>query len=399
MIRNLKKNRRNLRLVTIFVFLFSLIFLAGESAFARPPQIIMHLFYSSACSSCHEAMAEIAKVRKSHPWLKVQYHNIIYPENLKLKRAYSNYYRVPATDASGVPLAFLGNRYLPESKIRREYLIKLIDSSGHFASETPSEEKVLAAIRNDHSESGNIGIVTVITSGLIDGINPCAFVTLTFLISLLYIQKASRKRILIVGFFYTGAVFLTYLAAGLGLSSAIGALERFSWLLEILQLIMGVTALIFGLLSFRDFLAMRRGEFQEVTLKLPAPISGAIRMVLKKGSSAIFLPLGATAAGVIVSGLEFMCTGQVYLPTLIYMRTVSALRGQALFLLIAYNLAFIIPLLIVFLITLAGTSSFKIVKAGNRLYPMAKLALSIVFLILGFFLVDSVAKVLVRMLI
>jgi hypothetical protein len=394
----ISRNRKIIMLVAIF--LFWLCAVAGEKLVLAAPDsgMVLHLFYSSACSSCHEALAVVSKVKETYPDLKVKYHNIIYPDHLKLKLAFCKYYQVPDADAQEIPLAFIGNRYLNESQLRQEYLEKLVRSLRQSPMKTPAEKEVLAAHRTADPEIKSVGLVTVITAGLIDGINPCAFVTLTFLMSLLYVQHASRKRIVIVSIFYSGAVFVTYLAAGLGLSTAIGAIERFSWLLEALEMFLGIVALVLGLMSFRDYLAMKRGDHDEVSLKLPPSVSAVIKKVLKKGSNSILLPLGAAAAGVIVSVLEFMCTGQVYLPTIMYMRTISALSGQAFFLLVIYNLAFIIPLLIVFGITFVGSSSFGLVKAGNRLYPVAKLALGIVFLALGIFLVDSAAKVLMNLL-
>ena len=358
------------------------------------PDIVLHLFYSSACSSCHEAMTSLLEVAKLRPELKITYHNLLYPNEEQLKQAFCRYYRVPSKYMPEFPLAFVGDQYLRENQMNETYLNPLIKMFKRNAIHTPAEKDILALKRAPDKRLTEIKVVTIIIAGLIDGINPCAFLTLTFLMSLLYVQHASRKKIIIISIFYTAAVFLTYLAAGMGLSTLIGSLEKWSWLLEVLQFAIGMAAIFFGLQSFRDFSAMRRGEYQEVALKLPERLKGAIRRTLKKGSTAFLLPLGAAAAGMVVSLLEFMCTGQVYLPTLIYMRTIAALQSKAFILLVLYNLAFIMPLIVVFLITLIGISSFRLVKFGNRFYPIAKLALGFIFLILGVFLIDSVARVL-----
>lgn len=75
----------------------------------------------------------------------------------------------------------------------------------------------------------------------------------------------------------------------------------------------------------------------------------------------------------------------------------AATKTHAIFLLVLYNIAFVIPLYAVFMVTLLGLPSRKLPKAGNYLYPTAKLALGMVFLVLGLYLLDRVARVLVAL--
>ena len=73
-----------------------------------------------------------------------------------------------------------------------------------------------------------ITLPTVIIAGAVDGINPCAFtVLLLFITALLTTLKAgeqnitiTRARLVGMGSIYIGAVFLTYLALGVGLLKA-----------------------------------------------------------------------------------------------------------------------------------------------------------------------------------
>ncbi|MCL6614946.1 MAG: hypothetical protein K6U03_10110, partial [Firmicutes bacterium] len=202
---------------------------------------------------------------------------------------------------------------------------------------TPDEGTVLSAGPQHEVEAVKPNVTMVLTAGLVDGVNPCAFLTMVFLMSLLYAQGTNRKRLAIIGIFYPLAVFFTYLAAGLGLSHMIGAFERFAWLLEVLQFSLGFIAIFLGLMSLRDSVMMLRGNFGEVKLRLPRPVVKITHKVLRRGIS-LFLPIGATAAGVTVSMLEFMCTGQIYLPTLMYMRTVATTKTYATFLLVSTTL-------------------------------------------------------------
>jgi two-component system NtrC family sensor kinase len=58
-------------------------------------------------------------------------------------------------------------------------------------------------------------------------VNPCAFATLLFLLSYLTYTGRTRGEVLAVGLCFTLAVFLTYLATGLGLLAAVRSLAGF----------------------------------------------------------------------------------------------------------------------------------------------------------------------------
>jgi cytochrome c biogenesis protein CcdA len=53
--------------------------------------------------------------------------------------------------------------------------------------------------------------------------------------------------------------------------------------------------------------------------------------------------------GVVISIIELACTGQVYLPTILFVLGVPELRLQAGVYLVLYNLMFVLPLVVVFL--------------------------------------------------
>ena len=92
---------------------------------------------------------------------------------------------------------------------------------------------------------------------------------------------------------------------------------------------------------------------------------------------------GALIVGFLVSILEFACTGQVYLPTIIMMIGKEGTRLRAIFYLLFYNLCFIVPLLVVFGFVYFGVSSKGIAKLMETRIGTVKLALAVVFFIVG----------------
>lgn len=85
------------------------------------------------------------------------------------------------------------------------------------------------------------GVLAVIGAGLLDGVNPCAFTTMIFFVSYLALVGRKGREILLVGAAFTLAVFLTYLAIGLGLAEVLRQIES---LTLVSRVIYGITAVI-----------------------------------------------------------------------------------------------------------------------------------------------------------
>ena len=90
-----------------------------------------------------------------------------------------------------------------------------------------------------------------------------------------------------------------------------------------------------------------------------------------------------------VSILELACTGQIYLPVIISMSTMPELRGRATLFLIFYNLMFIVPLVIVFVLAYYGTTSKELTNFLKKHAAAVKIGMAIVFLLLAIWLASS----------
>src|SRR5512139_2685117 len=79
-----------------------------------------------------------------------------------------------------------------------------------------------------------ITLPAVLVAGVIDGINPCAFTVLLLFITAMLASlqageqdmKAVRMRLLGMGSIYIAAIFLTYLALGVGLLKSLDFFTR-----------------------------------------------------------------------------------------------------------------------------------------------------------------------------
>jgi thiol:disulfide interchange protein len=223
--------------------------------------------------------------------------------------------------------------------------------------------------------------VNVAGAGLVDGVNPCAFATLVFFISLLAAAKIQGRWLLLVGGVFCAASFATYFAIGFGLLRALHGLQGFPALRRAVNLGMIALLLIFAALSFRDAWRFRISRQAEaVTLQLPSGFKQRIHAIMRRGLKAPNLVAGAFVIGALVTALESVCTGQVYVPTLVYIVKSGTAVGRALGLLLLYNLAFILPLVAVFLLTYGGLRLPTLVEWSRRQVVIGKILLGVFFL-------------------
>ena len=224
----------------------------------------------------------------------------------------------------------------------------------------------------------------VAVAGLSDGLNPCAFSTLIFFISLLSVAKIRGRLLLAAGTAFCAASFLTYFAIGFGLLRALHLFWGFESLRRAINAGMIVVLLIFAALSFVD--AIRYGitrRPETVTLQLPERLKSWTHRIMRDRLKPGRLLLSGFVIGTLVTLLESVCTGQVYVPTLVYVIKSGGGAGRSLGYLTVYNLAFVIPLVIVFLLTWQGLKLQTLLRWGPRDVIVGKVLLGALFLLLA----------------
>jgi cytochrome c biogenesis protein CcdA len=99
------------------------------------------------------------------------------------------------------------------------------------------------------------------------------------------------------------------------------------------------------------------------------------------------LVLSALITGFLVSILEAVCTGQMYLPTITFILKTTTLKLKAFTYLLVYNIMFIIPLVVIFLLALFGVTSQQFAQFIRKHMVSIKLLMAVVFISLGVLLV------------
>ena len=204
-----------------------------------------------------------------------------------------------------------------------------------------------------------------------------------------------------IGLSFIFAVFLTYLAVGLGIFNFLYRFRGLWGVTHFLNLTFGAASIVFGILAFYDFIKFKRsGSTEGLALQLPKTIKMRIHKVVgffyrkdrnEKGGAKSHgltkLILSALVTGFLVSLLEAVCTGQMYLPTIAFVLKASEFKIQALGYLLLYNVMFIIPLLVIFVFALMGTTSSQFTEFLKRHLGFIKIAMAILFFSLGVFLI------------
>jgi len=225
-----------------------------------------------------------------------------------------------------------------------------------------------------------IGPFAIIAAGLVDGVNPCAFATIVFLVSLLARFGKSRKEIAAVGVCFTLAVFVTYLLLGVGVAKVIQAFSVSSGIAKGITYGIAGLAIVFAGASFYDYVVWRRDRSgSRMALKLPRAVHERIHRVMKAGLSSRSLVIAALVTGACISVLESICTGQVYLPTIAFVLRDPALRLHAFSYLVLYVVMFILPLVVVFVLAYFGLHSSRLARLAQRHTGTTKLLLAAVF--------------------
>jgi cytochrome c biogenesis protein CcdA len=227
--------------------------------------------------------------------------------------------------------------------------------------------------------SARLAVFPVAAAGLLDGVNPCAFTTLIFLLASLALAGRGRIEILVIGAGFSLSVFVTYFLIGLGFLAALRAAVAVPIVSVILRWILVAVLAGCAALSLYDYNLIRRGRPGDMILQLPMALKRRIHASIRSRVRTAAIAASSLVLGFLVSVFEFACTGQVYVPTLAWLARTGD-RGRAIGLLLLYNTAFIVPLLVVFGASWAGVGSAGLASLFRAHAGKVKLGLAAVFI-------------------
>jgi len=354
-----------------------------------PDKLTVYFFGSSTCGECNEIKQFVLQPleKKYAGTLSIRYHDTDdkagFALLMKLEEAFN------ITDPSPQEL-FLPDTFLAGYETIMESAQGLIEhylarpekwKHGEVAADTASlNENLNKRIRR-------FTFLGVLAGGMVDGINPCAIATMIFLISFLATQKRKRSEVLIIGLFFTATVFVTYLLLGLGAFKALTGLQQYIWLSEAIRWTAVAAAGIVAIISFYDaFSYMKSKETRDIKIQLPKAVKLQIHKVISGNLKGSQLIIGAIVTGFLVTLLEAVCTGQVYIPTIILMAKSTGFKLKGWLYLIFYNFLFVLPLLIVMVLAYFGLKWNELAKSTQKHLTLIKILVGLVLAGLAVFL-------------
>lgn len=364
---------------------------SGTRSAGQPPEIHIAYFAKAGCDECERSEHDLEYIQAKYPQVKI--HRFDVDKDAALNQYLCIQANVPEAKHLTAPSLFAGKECLLGEQVRARDIEALITPyletglpeswEGWEAQKAEAEKTIVERFRS-------LGLLTIAGAGLLDGVNPCAFATMIFLISYLSIRKRQGAALLATGGAFTGGVFLAYLGVGFGFLKALATLP---FLQAIGKWIYGLTALLcLGLAygSVLDYFKAREGRLADMTLKLPERLRNVSKRLIRQGTGARRFVLSSFLLGLGVSLIELACTGQVYLPTIVFMLGIPEWRVRAGLALLIYNVMFILPLVVVFLAVYWGTSSQQLIEWMNRHTPAVKLATAVLFLLLAAWLIANI---------
>jgi len=206
--------------------------------------------------------------------------------------------------------------------------------------------------------SGSL-IYQLISLALVDAVNPCALAVMAMVLVALLLQDPSKKRkVLLGGLMFSLAVFILYFLYGFII---VQFFKQFIPETGVISLYIfkgfGIFAMVLGLLNIKDWLDYEPGT---IGTEMPLSMRPKVKQIIKKITS----PLGAFFIGIFVTVFLLPCTIGPYFIFSGIIHNLDTLH--LLFLLLIYNLIFILPMIGVTLAIYFGVSTVNKVSGWKE---------------------------------
>ena len=350
------------------IFLF--IFLISFSSFSSQKKLSILFFYSNNCRNCDYVKERVipAAEEKFADSIQLIFFNIEDIENYKYFMQLEEQFGKAGKD---FPIIFIQNKFLNGKREIEENILDEIEISLNKKISSLPEKNQSVNIPK------KLSLIAIISGGLLDGINPCVFTVIIFFISYLFYLKKNKRNVLFSGIFFILGCFCSYYLLGLGIYKIFESISLLKTFSLILKGLVAFIVLLLIYLNLKDAYLISRGKKMELKLNNKSIIR--MHKIIKRTSSMRFSTVLAFFTGAIVSLVEFPCTGQIYIPIILLIKE-QALKGY--FYLFLYNIFFILPLILLFLIIYLGINISKIIKFYSKNIVAMKIAFSGFFLIL-----------------
>jgi len=358
---------------------------------AEPKEIKTILFSTKKyCGKCRQMEKYLTFLSKKYPKFSVKTFYIEDPESVLFYEYAGNKLNIPEDEILSLPAFIIGTRYFTEKDQYHPAIEQCIQESGREevfsgyqlyeefkrADSKMLENKILRRFEN-------FKVLPVAVAGLVDGINPCAFGTIIFFITSLFVVRKNRRTVLAAGVLFISVTFLTYFLIGMGVLR-VSSLLVMKKLGPFIYPAAAMILFVLAFLSLMDYVNYLRNRKDKIILQLSEKQKERISRLISKNIRMKHITGAVVVTAFIVSIAELTCTGQIYLPTILYILKMEQLKSGAIGLLCLYNIAFILPLVVVFFVFFfVNPGSYQFLRLAKKNAAIAKFLLFLCFLGLG----------------
>jgi len=340
----------------LFIIIIVVIIMVSPAMAITDNNITAVYFYSSTCSSCHKLSEYFDNIEDEYVNLHILKYNIYDLNNKSILNHYNELYNVSLEDEGIIPVVFIKNTYLvgDESVINNfETLILQKDDI-----KTKLVFDTSANLKSDIKMFLSFQTFSIFLAGLVNGINPCSMSMLIFFISLILTKSVNIMK---VGIAYCIGKFISFLLLGTMFYKLLSKLNL-TLFGPVLKLVTFSIISVLFIMNLKDYFAAKKEQYKNVKLQLPQKLRKLNHFLIKKLSGFTnikFFLLASFALGFFLSFGEFLCTGQIYLATIITVyQTNESMSLQALFYLIVYVTGFVTPLILISYFLYKGKAVF-----------------------------------------
>jgi len=191
----------------------------------------------------------------------------------------------------------------------------------------------------------------IVSLAAVDAVNPCAIAVLALmLIAIMSYNPKKKTKVLLAGLAFVVSVFVMYLIYGLVIIKFFQLIQILAGVRLWLYKILGIVAIVLGILNIRDFIRYRPGGFGT---EMPIMLRPKVKKIISRVTS----PGGAFVVGLFVTLFLLPCTIGPYV---IAGGILSALELlKTLPWLLVYNLVFVLPMIIITFVVYIGLTTVE----------------------------------------
>jgi len=336
-------------------------------------------FYSSTCSTCADVQLYFDKIKSEHDIEIIKY-NILDIKNNKLLEKYSKEYLVVEDKREIIPAVFISDKYFIGKKEITKNLVNEI------MRENKVETKLLKVSNINYDNEkfifNKMNIISVAIAGLINGLNPCSISMLLFFISMIKIRK---EHLLKVGLGFCLGKYITFFMLGTLIYKLLINVQV-TWINTFIKGIFLIIIIVLVILNINDYVASKKEKYNKIKLQLPLKLRKLNHKMMKKITKIQNIKTMIIISfflGAIISLGEFLCTGQIYLATIVTIfQTNADLKSKSILFFSIYNIGLILPLMCITFVIYKGKEIFdlsEIIRGKMHCIKLANIILLIVF--------------------